>query len=376
MDTIGVFVPSNAKLPLEQDVSTVKTHVGIYDVQPPGSYLSSSQVFFNGFNYPIKVVLRSGLAYILQPEINLPTAMNSRLTVRSYIRYRSNVKFDLAQLSDVLGTDPKGRHKAINDAYNNSTASMSVGYHTVAVDYTVEMSNVTTAEAGVYIPDLDIVITRFTNIVTYHPFSSGGLILRKREELGNDSFNYRLTIVDPDGNFGMRHINIGNIAYKIPVVKDVSREEGVYHEIFSSDGAGYQSKYYSFETADKALMLFRTRDEAMSFGNLADARKQEHDDAMHKAKLEGIRLQQEMDTVAHERKKLESDMKRKDLEMASLKDELKHEREIRKLRREDHYEERSYDRKDVSEIMKWIPPLIVSLAIIVAKFAATGGKAT
>ena len=46
----------------------------------------------------------------------------------------------------------------------------------------------------------------------------------------------------------------------------------------------------------------------------------------------------------------------------------KADREARAYRERDYYERRSYDRKDSSEIVKWIPPMVVGAGLIIAKF--------
>ena len=69
--------------------------------------------------------------------------------------------------------------------------------------------------------------------------------------------------------------------------------------------------------------------------------------------------------IEYEKEAKERDARLKEREVQYARE--KAEREYRLNMQRDYYEHRSYDRKDSSEIIKWIPPMIVGAGLILSK---------
>ena len=61
--------------------------------------------------------------------------------------------------------------------------------------------------------------------------------------------------------------------------------------------------------------------------------------------------------------KLDADKAFRDMEM--LKEKIRYDEESN--RRKDYYENRSYDRKDSSELVKWLPGIILGAGLLIPK---------
>jgi septal ring factor EnvC (AmiA/AmiB activator) len=62
--------------------------------------------------------------------------------------------------------------------------------------------------------------------------------------------------------------------------------------------------------------------------------------------------------------RLEQEAKEREARYATEKAE----RESRMLRDKEYYERRSYDRKDSSEIVKWVPAMVLGAGVLLSKF--------
>jgi hypothetical protein len=254
---------------------------------------------------------------------------------------------------------------------------------------------------ALYVSNLDLVVTLLKGEHTpLHPFSESGIrnrLIEQTEEVNEvGGFGYRIDIVDNEEQFGARYININNEVFKIHPQVDRTRRNGVYR-ISSGPVTGDVpftppvSAYYSFEEAEEKLGLYKTHNEAKTLGDVMAARKKELDEyaldireeeqrlkqeklrreeefEQFKRKLERERLQEEEDRKLREQwfKREEQAMLERQTHLKAEIAELEHSRTLASMGRKDYYEERSYARKDSSELVKFVPMLIGGLIAIAA----------
>lgn len=362
----------------------------------PGAQLSIEKEFYNGFRVPVTLVDRSGMPLTIQP-MNVK-ALN-KFIVRYTIKYRHGVKIDVDRLSNATSDGMR----ALRDAVLQGSVRQRMGQCHAQVDYGVDEADVAASGGSLYLVNLDVVVSTMQGgYVPHHPFSMEGI--RNRLVAENETINtvgavgYFLQIVDNEDIFGPRFININKEIFLVQPTKDPGRKSGVYRAstapVSEHGGVGApRSDYFAFPEAEEFLGMFKSYEDAMVLGDLAAERKREldqfaHDlkETEHRLRLERLQRDQEHEewkrSIDERRVAEESDRRAQEhrwkLEearineaSARLKEEqtrVEHLRAISSLERKDHYEERSYARKDSSEFLKWVPAIATGLAAIFLAF--------
>lgn len=362
----------------------------------PGAQLSIEKEFYNGFRSPVTLVDRSGMPLVIQP-MNIKAL--KQFVVRYTIKYRAGVNIDVERLSNATSEGMR----ALRDAVLQGSVRQRMGQCYARVDYGVNEEDVLYNGGSLYLVNLDVVVSTMQGgYVPHHPFSTEGI--RNRLVAENETINtvgavgYYIQIVDNEDVFGPRFININKEIFLIQPTKDANRKSGVYRASTSpvSEHGGVgppRADYFAFPEAEEFLGLFKTYEDAHVLGDIAAERKRELDEFAHflkesenQMKLEKLSREQEHEewkrNLEERRVAEESDRKSQEhrwrLEearineaSARLKEEqtrVEHMRAIAALERKDHYEERSYARKDSSEFLKWVPAIATGLAAIFLAF--------
>jgi septal ring factor EnvC (AmiA/AmiB activator) len=154
-----------------------------------------------------------------------------------------------------------------------------------------------------------------------------------------------------------------------------------------------QEIYYTFESAEAELMLFSSEAEALNLGNQVEAKRREFEELQHEQRVTMLRLENdhkksiqlmELELAKQKQEKADrenelakeiSRLKKSEyaLEKEATKREAKYakekaKRDARMNEDKDYYERRSYDRKDSSEVIKWLPAAVVGVGLLISKF--------
>lgn len=192
-----------------------------------------------------------------------------------------------------------------------------------------------------YVTDHDVAIGFYEPTeADCHPFSKRGLVSYvvdgERKGSSEGALDITIDIVDNEGTFGDRYINVGGKAFAIRARKVLELESGIYagwtNEIrVNGSPMVFGRKLFKFDTLEKddfPFTLYKTPEEAQGYD---PAKKFDLDLSETKSKLET----------------------------------LKHEREEVSLARKDFYEERSYSRKDSSDGWKVLPAFVLGVATLI-----------
>jgi hypothetical protein len=368
---------------------------GVLDLGP-GAQLSIEKEFYNGFRSPVTLVDRSGMPLVIQP-MNVK-ALN-QFIVRYTIKYRVGVNIDVERLSNATSEGMR----ALRDAVLSGSVRQRMGQCYAQVDYGVNENDVVSSGGSLYLVNLDVVVSTMQGgYVPHHPFSAEGV--RNRLVASNETINtagtvgYAIQIVDNEDVFGPRYININKEIFLVQPAKDPGRNSGVYRTstapVSQKGGVGApRSDYFTFGEAEELLGLFKSYEDAWVLGDIAAERKRELEElaqhlkeTQHRQKLEALEREREFEewkrdieqrrvTEESDRKSLEHRWKLEEARIneasARLKEEqtrVEHLRNIAALERKDHYEERSYVRKDSSEFLKWVPAIAAGFAAIFLAF--------
>lgn len=354
----------------------------------PGYHFSINYEYVNGFSKTVTLVDRTGLR-IRVPPTQVPNIHH--FVIRVKITCGDAVKMDI---NGLLNSD-----QPYEQMYARVLSEGTVLSHFNQVIYTLDhfitLDQVDTVGGNLYLSNLDLVIsTLFPEHVAPHPYSDEGArnyLLSFDKEINNATqFGYTIKIFDPDGEYGERFININNTIYKIPVSTERSIPKGVY--IINSgsvqSNAGITkpvSKHYTFDEADEALKLYQSVEQARTLGDeYAQKEKELKEQTLKiKEKEQSLKEQRQAKDFEYdeqkrelERRVAEEEARRKESEHQLAQQQLKykeqlqqieHERSIRMMGTKDYYDHRAYERKDSSEIVKFIPAIITGgLAIFVA----------
>ena len=352
------------------------------------SYFSVTCEYLNGFSKTVTIVDRDGLKVEICPSLNPQ--------VRDFtIRYRLTLGRDVNLNIDALLSSEAPSAVVLAQVVQEGSVSVHFSQKVYSLDYHISLEEIETRGGSLYLTTLDRVISTLTgHLVPHHPLSEvylRNVAVETNPDVNNvDSFGYSIKIYDTLGQYGERYVNINQQAYRIPVIANSILPDGVY---LTSSGAVTGntpfpkpiSKRFNFEEADTILRLYKTVETALAFGDeFAEKEKALKEMAIQQKereyalKQEKIQREMEFETFKQnvERQRLEEDAIRKQEEarmaskLSQLKEEisqLEHQRTLEMLQKKDHYEYRSLERKESSEVVKFLPTIITgALAIFLA----------
>lgn len=309
---------------------------------------------------------KRGMEYHLEPsnyKMNLPSFFG--VYIFEEVSFDNTVKYNNSQLS-VSGKS----YEMLEDVYNKimrdefdkileertNTHMRTSRMERVVVRHDIPLQLLEEG-GGVFLDTCDYVVSlERSKFRFHHPESKVGIELQKADQENTNSFNYGIEIVDRYNRIGNRWVNILGSVRRIKNIMSSNemRKDGIYIEITTPDGI--ERLQYELTDGISKVGLYVTEEEARVHGDLKSVsefkREKELASLNHLSKVELARLgltKMQRDDYFDERK----------YERSSVETERKHD-----------YEMRSYDRKEASEIVKWLPTLItgiVSALVLIRK---------
>lgn len=340
----------------------------------------TGMAFINTTGMTVSVVTRNGALFVIPSAHRVRTTES--LTIRMTYNLSQHVSSNLHGASrGIMPSDSK----SLQILRELMTHKRQLYYprDSFSIDYHIDLFDIESRGGVIYLTDLDIVVA-LGECNPIHPYSDAAT---RRRMIGQtdglpqvDAFGYTIRIVDKTGQFGPRYVNINGAVYKVAVSRDWADRDGVY--LISSgaitsdfDNPPPQVRRYEFTEAEEALGLYRTYDDAKNFGDAMAARKRELEKELlaikereQAHKNERIRLEAELEKQRqeYEKEKLEFERRQREEEarLKAMREEIEHEKKLQELRRKEYYESLSYQRKDMSETIKFIPVVVTGAAAI------------
>lgn len=350
--------------------------------------------FYNGLACPITVVNRAGVQIIIPP---LHGAKLNAFVIRSTYLFGLQVKVDThGLLNDQGRTSSKEAELLEKNLFRESDERIVRGWRTPSsLDYSITREDFRNNGDVLYLQNVDLTLSALNpSYAPKHPYSIKGV----RELLeGTDSIlqrqsglSYRIRIVDPQGKFGPRFVNLAGEVYQINSVIDSEVGDGVYlTSPIPANGANGvilpRSEYYTFEEAEKLGLFYTTFNEARTLGNPQDVYKRDIEDQKHRLvtqdneyKREKAEYEQnnererrlferERDEEKKRQQVLDADLERRETELRTLEAVFKAKEQESKIAGavlRERFEESSSGRKEFMEILKNIPTLITGLGAL------------
>lgn len=254
-------------------------------------------------------------------------------------------------------------------------------FNTIEIAYTVTLKEIEDAGGSIYIPEIDLVIdlTEDPNAVALHPHSIEHRRLDEDACVQNDvgrpanrmgGIFYH--IVDNNGVFGDRWINLAGQVFKVPACEDHKDANGVYVHGYSQARSRHHSvkdyRYYTFEEAEKELQLFKTFDQALHHEENEKARlsleekKLELKNNEIKNIIQAGKNENDLAKNIHDKEKIKSDRDKLVLDRAYRKYEHERKMEEEKLTVvQSHLKSALEFSRSVFEICKYLSPILIAM---------------
>lgn len=324
--------------------------------------------FINRTHQPLTICERSNLRYTLPPS-PLFNKEHEFIFRVEYFFNTEKVRNNTQLLLDGLRNISEDLKVFLNAFATAKTVRLRGGIE-FTVEYAIPIRVLEDLGGLAYFKEIDVVISSgMAEECPNHPFSqeneNSPQLRSVIDENAETSFAINIMINDPHQHYGVRFINIGGEVYRLKNIGDFKRRSGVSVNRYVE--GRLEHNFYSFEEADSKLHLFRTEDEAKFNGNTdVIVRRElvaaEHANLEMKRELESARTRLQVEETEFKRLTLVSERRREELE--SLRAEVDHARALQQASIKDHYEERSYQRKDSSEGMKMIPAIVVGIGAL------------
>lgn len=158
---------------------------------------------------------------------------------------------------------------------------------TATVEYVINEKQLDDAGGRVYLTDLDLMLEwKGHGKAVNHPFSYAEREKKTLETMlpsySTSTFALMFKAVDNTGKdfYSHRYINVGGEVFQIPVERDEAYVTGIHVTTRRAvtdrgvqDEDGLDTKYYSYEDADKKFFLHRTVEDAKYGGPIEEASK-------------------------------------------------------------------------------------------------------
>lgn len=326
--------------------------------------------YINRTHREVIICERSNLRIVIPPTPSFGKEQEVIIRVEYWI-HEEKVKFNTELLLDrlrLVGDHLKIFRNAISCHQTHGPQFRGIKF---CVEYPVSQNILDDYGGAVYFKEIDTVIALSERgECPNHPFSYEAEMMITTGDVSYEQPKYGLNIDiyinDPQNKYGERYVNLFGKVYCVRTVKLYDRREGIYLTKVINGKA--HNVFFAFEEAEKEISLYRVEDEALTNGHVDIVLKKnlaelEHNNLVLKKQVEEAKLSLASQQQEFESRKLQLEKEQK--EWQARKDREDNERKTEFERMRDFYERRSYERKDRTEAMKYIPTLIVGLGALI-----------
>lgn len=352
-----------------------KSHTDVGPVETRITYIN---------NFPIDVVVvdRNGFRHSVPAQFN---GSSYKFTIRKEIRVRNESIREVKKYLSCIDTKFNHDLTIIKQIVLEKDGFESYNGFSIYLDYSIELEELKQDGGDTYCKPADIIVS-LQNIYNApaHPFSEDSIHDHFIPEgAGNQTIGspvFKIEMVDNNNQVGNRFVFAFGGLQEIRPKTDLNRDSGVYltmmePNVLNDKGFTFVQKKYSYEEAKEKLGLYKSREEAASAGDYHLTRKEELarlEHANNLLKQESIELKAKLDKEAALRDKELKDQEAKSQErinkLQAEKDEIEHFREMERNQRKEEYDKKSTERKDTSEIIKFLPFVVMTIGALIAAF--------
>ncbi len=327
-----------------------------------GHYQLTESVWYENFTgKPVTIIKRNGLRFTIESSGSpLVDGFINSFVIHHTFHHSKNVRKNAESLLNVLRKNNPNlqKHWEVLDASIKVTDILGRNANGLChYAYSVSAGRLN-KDKVIYVHDLDMAFTIMSleeqKKEPWQDYFAQQYDLYKEMRLEEKRGLYlNIELVDNDDLIGIQYTNVFGEVYEIIPVKDSFRSSGFYVTRSNKHGEVDRVEeildFHTFEEMKSIYKVYSTRQEAATFGDPETQRK--------------IDLANKEIELAD----MKESLKEKDIELAKqakILDEIKSERELRKMAETDYYESRSLDRKDSSEAFKILPALVVGIGAL------------
>lgn len=349
--------------------------------------------YFNATSSPIMVKTRSGLVLRCPAVATRSPRADRREMLVQHLMY---IKADqvraardyFVSLPDNIGPTLQLLREDFFSKYDKNTEGMRrMGDITCQVEFYFTLKDLEDHGGLFYFDELDLLFKIGNDsFMEPHPHSP---IARQQAQLDeatriqtSNGFVFWIEIIDNLGKYGDRYISVCNQVNKIVARQDKNKPDGLY--IVSSrpsngrvSSEGLQTRHFAFDDIEKELGIYQTYELAQSHGDVASTRKRELAELEHKLLVERQEALREKNRMEAENAELIQQAKRAEYERDQRQRELEEIRkrqdqllEMERVYLREKYERRSTERKDATEMIKFLPTILAAVGTILMAYQA------
>lgn len=335
----------------------------------------------------IDIGFRSGLIIPVPPRTH---RMRSQFVIRYEHNFNDNVRDRIRDFIVSHEGETSADFRAFKDLFMRAFKEQSHGLR-MKLDYEVPLSLLTENRGCVYVSEIDIILSTRQDVVPLHPFCYESLVRQPTPNSRTHSTGLIVHIVDNHGRIGERYIRLHDKVVKVKSERNALKPNGLYIEFIGVVNSSRED--------DANIVRFTPENELDDlpwlFTSYAHARLSDDKDAELNLELRNTdvevrrldveskklaassavqRSALEADKMALEQRKLELEgqnlllqdrLTQQERRTKAVEDALKrehaqreHESKLQQLHSKDYYEERSAQRKDTSEWVKFLPVIV------------------
>ena len=386
--------------------------------------ISFRKCYVNYLPFDVTIVERNGVRQRVKRHIN---NYKRELIIKTYYYIRPDGYDDAEKMFATLDDDADQDMMRIKEIFYMNFTSKRVGGMTIILDNVITLDKFKDNNTGIYYSSSDIIISPLSLLeCPAHPYNPKAIQSKEFRNIIDDekSIGFNFELIDNSEKYGIRYISIAKQIYVLTPKKDLVRNDGIYVTTLEKNLAVKTGKIpiqkrYDVEGSEETLGVFKTREECVAGGDVKTLRKEELTRLEHDFSIEKINLERENQELKTKNNKLDQDHKRELLrieqenkerlaELTKLEQDrkeeyskIKHEIDLKEIKQKqdaadierkyqmeaaelnfknklleadldrnrantkDYYEGRSYDRKNTSEILKWLPTIITGILGII-----------
>lgn len=338
--------------------------------------------YINNLPVDITVIDRNGFRHSVKSNLNGSTYS---FIIRTEIKIRYDSIQEIRKLLSCIETKYNQTLTTIKEVVLSKAQNETYNGFSIYLDHVVDIDDLKKNNGSFYCKPKDVVLsTHSTYTAPAHPYA---------EDSVNDFFFpndegkivagvpvFRIEVIDNADQIGNRYLYCFGVLHELFPKSDIERDSGVYltlmeTNVLNDTGFTLVQKKFTFEEAQETLGLYKTKEEAVNAGDIKLARREE----LARLEVENQRLKQEylltkttldsqLSLKEHENKVELLEAQKVIDKLTREKSEIEHFREMERAQRKENYENRSLERKDVSEIIKFLPFVIMTIGALIAAF--------
>ncbi len=324
-------------------------------------------LFINNSDHDLVLSNRGDLpVFIPKPNSNKDSSSKNITLIRRY-RFKNNTStrrtLDLIkEFKRNYVIENNEELNIIEQVLNNhNNNNISCNYIDIVIKYIIDLSDIKEYNR-IYDRKTDLLISLYdSSCISPHPFGKYG---KAMEEYSDYISNKKgagvfIEVIDNENIISSRYMFVANRVIEFPAIKNNEKESGIYCTFLSHDNYGninIEPINLNFDNGEQ-IGLYKNKELAYSGGNTEEKfriQRMELENNLLESKSKLQKVNEELEIQKQETLRFKHELESKKYNF----DSEKLSKEERSLKLNEEYEQRSLDRKEQHEIIKFLPAFL------------------